>query len=116
MMQGANDDRWVELSETDKATGMELTNYGLKDNKFRIFTNEGFLTYNKSYLSLPPSIANAKSLSLAFFNGDGTTSIVSAESFAKSCDGGDVFNLGGQRVNGSYKGFAIKGGRKVFIR
>lgn len=116
MMQGANDDRWVELSETDKASGMELTNYGLKDNKFRIFTNEGFLTYNKSYLSLPPSIANAKSLSLAFFNGDGTTSIVSAESFAKSCDGGDVFNLGGQRVNGSYKGFAIKGGRKVFIR
>ena len=116
MMQGANDDRWVELSETDKASGMELTNYGLKDNKFRIFTNEGFLTYNKSYLSLPPSIANAKSLSLAFFNGDGTTSIVSAESFAKSCDGGDVFNLGGLRVNGSYKGFAIKGGRKVFIR
>ena len=116
MMQGANDDRWVELSETDKVSGMELTNYGLKDNKFRIFTNEGFLTYNKSYLSLPAVIANAKSLSLAFMNEDGTTRVVSAESFAKSCDDGDVFNLSGQRVNGSYKGFAIKGGRKVFIK
>lgn len=116
MMQGANDDRWVELTEDDATTGEPLTNYGLKDNKFRIFTNVGFLTYNKSYLSLPSTIANAKSFALAFEREDDTTKVVSAESFAKSCDDGNVFNLNGQKVSGSYKGIAIKDGKKVMLK
>ena len=116
MMRGANDDHWTELTETNPVTGQWMTNYGLKDNKFRIFTNVGFLTYNKSYLSLPETIANAKSLALAFEREDGTTKVVSAEAFAKSCDDGNVFNLNGQKVSEHYKGITVRDGKKVLVK
>ena len=115
MMRGANDDHWTYIYEQSPKTGEDMTNYGLKDNKFRIFTQIGWLNYNKSYLSIPTEVANAKALSLAFEREDGTTRVVSAESFAKACDDGSVFNIQGQKVTGNYKGIVIKNGKKLFI-
>jgi len=116
MMRGANDDHWTERFEKHPKTGEDMTNYGLKDNKFRIFTQIGWLVYNKSYLSIPTEIANAKTLSLAFEREDGTTRIVSAESFTKACDDGNIFNLQGQKVTKPGKGIYIVNGKKHLVK
>lgn len=116
MMRGANDDHWTEMTEKHPKTGEDMTNYGLKDNKFRIFTQIGWLNYNKSYLSIPTEVANAKTLSLAFEREDGTTRIVSAESFNNACDDGNIFNLQGQKVSKPNKGIYIVNGKKLLLR
>ena len=116
MMRGANDDHWTEMAEKHPKTGEDMTNYGLKDNKFRIFTQIGWLVYNKSYLSIPTEVANAKNFSLAFEREDGTTRIVSAESFNNACDEGNIFNLQGQKVSKPNKGIYIVNGKKLLLR
>ena len=111
MMEGANDDEYVYQTEINKEEE-NCVNYGLKDDKFRIFTNEGWLVYNKSYLSLPDDIGYAKNLTLEFESLDGTTKIVKASDFAKLSDDSPAFNLQGQKISDSYKGIIIKNGKK----
>lgn len=111
MMCGANDDEYVYETEVNKEEE-NCTNYGLKNDKFKIFINEGWLNYNKSYLSLPDEIAYAKDFSLIFESLDGTTKIVNASDFAKKCEDDSTYNLQGQKVSNSYKGIVIKNGKK----
>ena len=125
---GANDDHYVNTTTTDKTTQETKINYGLKNGYFKKYVSEGFINYNKSFLSLPEELLagdenyeenNAKGLGFEFYELDGTTRILSAEEFSSRCEddifNGRTYNLQGQAVGDDYKGFVIQNGKK-FIR
>ena len=125
---GANDDHYVNTTTTDKITQETKINYGLKNGYFKKYVSEGFINYNKSFLSLPEELLagdenyeenNAKGLGFEFYELDGTTRILSAEEFSSRCEddifNGRTYNLQGQAVGDDYKGFVIQNGKK-FIR
>ena len=125
---GANDDHYVNTTTTDKITQETKINYGLKNGYFKKYVSEGFINYNKSFLSLPEELLagdenyeenNAKGLGFEFYELDGTTRILSAEEFSSRCEddifNGRTYNIQGQAVGDDYKGFVIQNGKK-FIR
>jgi len=112
MLTGANDENAVSMTTTDEETGVTKVNYGLKNNKFRRYTEDGWINYNKAYLSIPEQVAKAKELNFAFHNLDGTTKIVSAQQFKNAAEDGIIYDLQGQQVNDNHKGIVIKNGKK----
>ena len=125
---GANDDHYVNTTTVDKETEETRINYGLKNGYFKKYVSEGFINYNKSFLSLPEELLagdenyeenNAKGIGFEFYELDGTTRILSAQEFSSRCEedifNGKTYNLQGQAVGDDYKGFVIQNGKK-FIR
>ena len=124
MMAGdANDDFYVYqtvLGENDN----EIVNYGLNNNRFKIYSKNGFLTYNKSFLQLPKSVSDAiehnsggyANLTLMFNNSDGTTDKVSALEFTMNSESDIFYNPYGQRVKADAKGIVISNGKKKINR
>ena len=124
MMAGdANDDFYVYQSVLDENDN-EIVNYGLNNNRFKIYSNEGWLTYNKSFLQLPQSVSDAiernsdgfANLTLMFSNSDGTTDKVSAAEFTQNAESDIFYNPYGQRVKANAKGIVISNGKKKVNR
>ena len=127
MMAGdANDDFYVYQSVLDENDN-EIVNYGLNNNRFKIYSKDGWLTYNKSYLQLPKSVSDAiernkdseddfADLTLVFDNADGTTDKVSAVEFTRNAESDIFYNPYGQRVKADAKGIVISNGKKIFNR
>ena len=122
LMSGwAHDDRFIPTTETDEETGGTIVNYGLNHNRFKIYSNEGWLTYNKSFLQLPKSVSDAiernsdgyANLTLMFNNSDGTTDCISAAEFTQNAENDIFYNPYGQRVKSDVKGIVIHNGRKM---
>ena len=124
MMAGdANDDFYVYKTVLDENDN-EMVNYGLNDNRFKIYYKDGWLTYNKSYLQLPKSVSDAiernkdsdseefADLTFVFENADGTTDKVSAVEFTRNAEDGFFYNPMGQRVRADAKGIVISNGNK----
>ena len=127
MMAGdANDDFYVHMTVMDEDS-QEIVNYGLNNNRFKIYYKDGWLGYNKSYLQLPKSVSDAiernkdseddfANLTLVFGNADGTTDKVSAAELIRDA-GSDIFyNPYGQRVKADTKGVVISKGKKKINR
>ena len=121
LMSGwAHDDRFIPTTETDEETGGTIVNYGLNNNRFKIYYREGWLTYNKSFLQLPKSVSDAiehnsdgyANLTLVFNNSDGTTDKVSAAEFTRNAESDIFYSPCGQRVDAGTKGIVISNGRK----
>lgn len=76
------------------------------------FTNKA----HKAYLALPTSMAGAGMYAKKayLFNKD-ATAIKNVDSSANSAKG-QMFNIAGQRVNGSAKGIIIKNGKKMLVK
>ena len=121
MAGDANDDFYVYQTVLDKNDN-EIVNYGLNNNRFKIYSKDGWLTYNKSYLQLPKSVSDAierntdedgyANLTLVFENADGTTDNTSAVEFTRNSESDIFYNTMGQRVNGNTKGIIISKGHK----
>ena len=127
LMSGwAHDDRFIPTTEEDEETGGTVVNYGLNQNRFKIYSNEGWLTYNKSFLQLPKSVSDAiernrdsngfTNLTLVFDNADGTTDRVSAVEFTQNAESDIFYNPMGQRVKADAKGIVISNGKKKINR
>ena len=72
------------------------------------------LTANKAYLVLSNGFIVSDGANLrVVFAGD-ATGIANIE--AAKAENGAMFNMAGQRVNGSYKGIVIKNGKKVLVK
>ena len=92
----------------------------MNQNRFKIYSNEGWLTYNKSFLQLPKSVSDAiernsdgyANLTLMFNNSDGTTDNVSAAEFTRNAESDIFYNPYGQRVKADAKGIVIRNGHK----
>ena len=122
---GANDPNIIDTEFSAKEKGEKQLNYGLKNGYFKKYASIGWLSYNKSFLSLPESILegnenyDSKQIGFEFFELDGTTRILSAEEFSSRCEddifNGRTYNIQGQAVGDDYKGFVIQNGKK-FIR
>ena len=122
LMSGdANDDFYVRrtvINENDD----ELVNYGLNQNRFKIYKKDGWLTYNKSYLQLPKNVSDAiernidvdgyANLTFVFNNADGTTDKVSSVEFQRNSESDIFYNPYGLRVNANTKGIVINNGKK----
>jgi|GEM_PF-2923356 len=117
LLTGAYDQEYV----TQKTEDGNSYNYGLKSNKFRLYSSDGWTSYNRAYLTLSSdaydptasSESSAKELTFTFNYADGTTKIVSAEQFAEQFGSDAIYNLQGQKVTDSYKGVIIKNGKKI---
>ena len=122
LMSGdANDDFYVRrtvINENDD----ELVNYGLNQNRFKIYKKDGWLTYNKSYLQLPKNVSDAiernidvegyANLTFVFNNADGTTDKVSCVEFQRNSESDIFYNPYGLRVNANTKGIVINNDKK----
>ena len=123
LMSGwAHDDRFIPTTEEDEETGGTIVNYGLNQNRFKIYRSEGWLTYNKSFLQLPKSVSDAiehngdgfANLTMVFNNSDGTTDKVSVAEFTRNAEDDIFYNPYGQQVKADSKGIVISGGKKYF--
>ena len=124
MAGDANDEFYVHKTVIDEG-GNEIVNYGLNNNRFKVYNKDGWLMYNKSYLQLPRSVSDAiernkdaesedfADLTFVFENADGTTDKVSAVEFTRNAESDIFYNPHGQRVKGDAKGIVIHDGRKV---
>ena len=125
MAGDANDDFYVFQTVRDENDN-EIVNYGLNNNRFKIYSKDGWLTYNKSYLQLPKSVSDEiernkdsddyANLTLVFSNSDGTTDHVSVAEFNRRSESDIVYNPMGQRVNPNARGIVIKNGKKIVNR
>ena len=123
MAGDANDDFYVHKTVLDDDAN-EIVNYGLNDNRFKIYSKDGWLTYNKSYLQLPKSVSDGvernsqgeANLTLIFENADGTTDYISSTEFTQKSESGLFYSSMGQRVNGNAKGIIVYKGHKRINR
>lgn len=81
---------------------------------FYKLTDSGSLAAGKAYLQVPQLVNNARVLTFAFSNDNGTTGIKLVEE--KTSATSDYYNLTGLRVKTLGKGIYIKNGKKVINR
>jgi hypothetical protein len=123
MMAGtANDDEYVYMT-TQNENDETIVNYGLNNNRFKIYYKKGWLTYNKSYLQLPKHTSDAieqdtdedgnANLTFIFNNADGSTDKVSSIEFFRNAESDIFYNPYGQRVSPNTKGIVIHNGKKI---
>ena len=121
MAGDANDDFYVYKTVKDEEDN-DIVNYGLNNNKLKIYYKNGWLTYNKAYLQLPKDVSDAiekntdaegnANLTFIFSNADGSTDKVSSIEFNRNCESDIFYNPYGQRVNANTKGIVINNGKK----
>lgn len=121
----ANDEFYVHRTVMDENDG-EIVNYGLNNNRFKIYSRDGWLMFNRSYLQLPKSVSDAiegnpeaegnADFTMVFENADGIATTITVAEF-KQNTGNDIFyNPMGQRVKSDAKGIVISNGKKKFNR
>ena len=113
----ATDATKVKMTETKNGT--EYTNLGLKDGKFRFFTSDGTIAYNKCYLSMPASFfgsqpAGARTFSMRFIEPE--VSGISAAETDMTADDDAYYTLQGVRIENPKHGIFIHKGKKVVIK
>lgn len=113
----ATDATKVKMTETKNGT--EYTNLGLKDGKFRFFTSDGTIAYNKCYLSMPASFfgsqpAGARTFSMRFIEPE--VSGISAAETDMTADNDAYYTLQGVRIENPQHGIFIHKGKKVVIK
>ena len=93
------------------------THYGLNSGRFRKYTRDGLITYNRAYLRLPSTITtHAAALSFLFVDeGTETTSIESTKG-EKRDDKAVFHDLQGRKVTQPSRGIYLHKGRKVIVR
>lgn len=104
----------TEHSRTIQPTENGYTNFYVAQGKFWSFTAARTSTVHKSYLQLSNDVypAGAK-LAIVFVEPDSSESTTGIESINANVDDNDnLYNLQGQRVSKSAKGFYIKNGKK----
>jgi hypothetical protein len=111
------------LEASEWVDGVEYANYTLKkakDGNYAVFSRAdgGKLAANRSYLQIPSYMidsSSSKSRTIGYEFDDGTTAIKDLMIF-EDTEGGDYYNLQGQKVQNPGKGIFIKNGKKVIIR
>lgn len=116
-----------EAATTTNNFGMDCYYYALTLNAVKDPNSVGFYWMNKNgaaftnkahkaYLALPTSMPGAGMYAKKayLFNKD-ATAIKNVDSSANSAMG-QMFNIAGQRVNGSAKGIIIKNGKKMLVK
>ena len=121
MAGDANDEFYVNMTVEDEDSNT-IVNYGLNNNRFKIYYKDGWLTYNRAYLQLPKDVSDAietdvdaegnANLTFVFNNADGTTDKVSSVEFHRNSESDIFYNPNGQRVSRNTKGIVINNGRK----
>ena len=121
MAGDANDEFYVNMTVEDEDSNT-IVNYGLNNNRFKIYYKDGWLTYNRAYLQLPKDVSDAietdvdaegnANLTFVFQNADGTADKVSSVEFHRNCESDIFYNPYGQQVNANTKGIVINNGRK----
>ena len=121
MAGDANDEFYVHKTIEDDNNN-EIVNYGLNNNRFKIYYKDGWLNYNKSYLKLPKNVSEAiegtadsegnVNLTFMFNNSDGSTDKISSVEFMKNAESDIFYNPYGQRVSKDTKGIVINNGKK----
>ena len=122
MMSGdANDEFYVHKTVLDNE-GNEIVNYGLNNNRLKIYNKDGWLNYNKAYLQLSKDVSEAiegntdaegnVNLTFMFNNSDGSTDKISSVEFMKNAESDIFYNPYGQRVSKDTKGIVINNGKK----
>ena len=121
MAGDANDEFYVNMTVEDEDSNT-IVNYGLNNNRFKIYYKDGWLTYNRAYLQLPKDVSDAietdvdaegnANLTFVFNNADGTTDKVSSVEFHLNAESDIFYNPYGQRVSKNTKGIVINNGRK----
>ena len=114
---------------TDKETisGNDLqaaaTAISRPDGNIFVLSGDGFMALdvsvttipaNKAYLVMSDGFSVSEGANLRVVFAGETTGIAGVE--AAKAENGAIYNMAGQRVNGSYKGIVIKNGKKVFVR
>ena len=121
MAGDANDEFYVHKTIEDDNNN-EIVNYGLNNNRFKIYYKDGWLNYNKSYLKLPKNVSEAiegtadsegnVNLTFMFNNSDGSTDKISSVEFMRNAESDIFYNPYGQRVSKDTKGIVINNGKK----
>ena len=123
LMSGdANDEFYVHKTVLDNE-GNEIVNYGLNNNRLKIYYKDGWLNYNKAYLQISKDVSDTieqvtdedgnANLTFIFNNADGTTDKVSSIEFSQNAESDIFYNPYGQRVNANTKGIVIHNGKKT---
>ncbi len=122
LMAGDANDEFYVYRTVEDADNNEVINYGLNNNRFKIYYKEGWLMYNKAYLQLPKYVSDAiegdtdaegnANLTFVFSNADGSTDKVSSIEFNQNCESDIFYNPYGQQVAPNTKGVVINNGKK----
>ena len=122
MAGDANDEFYIHKTIKDEEDN-DIINYGLNNNRFKIYNKNGWLNYNKAYLQLPKDVSDViekvtdpdgnANLTFIFNNADGTTDKVSSIEFSQNAESDIFYNPYGQRVNANTKGIVIHNGKKT---
>ena len=121
MAGDANDEFYVRMKVKDDNDN-DVVNYGLNNNRFKIYHKDGWLGYNKLYLQLPKDVSDAiegssdaegnANLTFVFNNSDGSTDKISSVEFFKNAENDIFYNPYGQWVSKDTKSVVINNGRK----
>ncbi len=114
----------TKVKKSEIKNGEAYTNLGLNSGKFRYFTADGTIAYNKCYLSMPTSIvgtydntAGAKVFVMNFIESSTTDiSDIQKETLDDADSDNVYYNLQGMRVSHPQKGMYIHNGKKVIVR
>ena len=87
------------------------TNFGLSGENF-VKINSGTVKAGKAYLPVLTETLPAQGAKLRLVFTDSATGIATVKEVPAAALDGILYNLGGQRVNASYKGIVIKDGKK----
>lgn len=99
--------------------------YALKNNKFAIYTQEGFVPANKAYLDLTDhpyasTSASAKEINITFEEEDNSVTDIDSPivdiNETSSKDHAVYYTLSGMKVEHPTKGIYIRNGKKVVIK
>lgn len=112
MLRGVHTERLITSREKNPATGESFSNYGLKDNLFKQFNQDGIMSYNKAYLSIPDIFANAKDFNMRFDGNDITSYVIPIQNLSDLMEE-SFYNLNGQKLDYKQNNFLyIKRGKK----
>ena len=110
----------TKVAMTETKDGTLYTNLGLNSGKFRPFTADGTIPYNKCWLSIPTSMVETSGAKIFVMNfmENGTTGIagMQVENKAETNAGKVCYNLQGIRVSRPQHGIYIRNGKKVIIK
>ncbi|MBP3727252.1 MAG: leucine-rich repeat protein [Bacteroidaceae bacterium] len=116
LLEGAPCYMHVYPTENDAAN--TYTCYGLNDGRFKVYSAEGTLAYNKAYLRIPATMtSDAKEVVFGFMNDNVVTGITTVNGNANG-NVNDWYTLDGRRLNAkpTQTGVYINNKKKVIIK
>ena len=114
LLVGADQERWVMTEETNESDEPFLT-YGMYDDRFRRYTDDGFIPYNRAYLRLPKRVAGeAKELGFVIEDPHDTATGINIP-VRELLQPSTFYDLSGKPVKEPSKGIFITKGKKYSI-